>query len=41
MEEITIFGKGFVDANKDKCKIIFEEEVLSLITTFKLKRFEY
>ena len=37
MEEITIFGKGFVDANKDKCKIIFEEEQSSLITTFKLK----
>ena len=37
MEEITIFGKSFVEANKNKCNIIFEEEVLNLETTFNLK----
>ena len=32
---IKLFGSGFVDNNKDKCKIIYNEKEYNLIEDFK------
>ena len=38
--ELKLFGESFVDNYKDKCKLIFEDEIYDLISTFDLNNIE-
>ena len=33
-KELKLFGESFVDENKDKCKLVFEDEIYDLTSTF-------
>jgi surface protein len=37
-DEIRIFGSDFVENNKDKCNIIYEDEIYELTEYFKLRQ---
>ena len=34
IKELKLFGESFVDSNKDKCKLVFEDEIYELTSKF-------